>query len=70
MASTQIYLQVTNTNLTTISLTNRPVSSTTADRFLNQLSLPEEAKERDRIRASSTKTEAFPSQFYSKNSHC
>ena len=51
-----------------ISLTNRPVSSTIADRFLNQLLLPEEAKELDRISASFTKTEAslHNCQFYSK----
>ena len=50
-----------------IFLTDRPVSSTTADRFLNQLSLPEEAKQQDRIRVSSTETEAFPSQILFQN---
>ena len=50
-----------------IFLTDRPVSSTTADSYLNQPSLPEEAKEQDRMRASSTKTEAFPSQILFQN---
>ena len=51
---------------TSISLTDRRICSTTANRFFNQLSLPEEAKEQDRIRASFTKTDAFLHKFYFK----
>ena len=47
-----------------ISQSDRPVSSTIADRLINQLLLPEKAKEQDRIRTYFTKIEAaFPSQL-------
>ena len=57
MASTQTYLKIASTNPQP-----RP------QRFsASQIYLPEEAKEQDRIRASSTKTKAFPSQILFQN---